>query len=108
MSTRHLFLVAALGLLGSATAAGMVACSSSDNNNGPTNHPDSGSPPNDSGGGQDSATSCQPAGDAGTCNANVTPQQDPYNACSSATANCIPFDDTRVPKDPSCNVPQVP
>jgi hypothetical protein len=44
--------------------------------------------------------------DAATCNSCYTQQQaqqDPYNACSPATANCIPFDTTRVP----ANVPRL-
>ncbi len=35
--------------------------------------------------------------DASTCNSCFTIQQDPLNACSPATVNCIPFDNTRVP-----------
>jgi hypothetical protein len=35
--------------------------------------------------------------DASTCNSCFTVQQNPLNACSPATVDCIPFDNTRVP-----------
>jgi hypothetical protein len=35
--------------------------------------------------------------DAATCNSCYTPAQNPLNGCSAAAANCIPFDNTRVP-----------
>jgi hypothetical protein len=117
MKTKSFFVgLSSLALVFS-TAATFVACSSDDNAN-PSPTPldasggndtgvDSG-PRADTGGGDSSsdapndapdAAPC--ASDAATCNSCVTPQQDPLHACSPATANCIPFDNTRVP----ANVP---
>jgi hypothetical protein len=100
------------------SSATFVACSSDDSNAGPTPldastgadgniNADTG-PGTDSGhadtgttdGGAPDTGSC--TSDAATCNSCVTPAQDPLHACSPATANCIPFDNTRVP----ANVPQ--
>ncbi len=104
-----------------ASTATFVACSSDDSNANPAPAPldastgndtgvDSGPTADTGGGNGDSsadasvdapdATPCTT--DAATCNSCVTPQQDPLHACSPATANCIPFDNTRVP----ANVPQ--
>jgi hypothetical protein len=102
-----------------ATSATFVACSSDDSNANPGPMPLDATPGNDTGnvdsstdtggGNGDSgtdATNDAPDAppcttDAATCNSCVTPQQDPLHACSPATANCIPFDNTRVP----ANVP---
>lgn len=111
--------LAAAAIVLSSTAM-FVACSS-DNaaTPGPTSH-DSGtgsdsSMNTDTGGGGDTGAmdtgvidtgSC--VSDAATCNSCYSPMQnmqDPYNACASSTANCIPFNNgTRVPP----NVPMVP
>ena len=109
--------LAGIALLLASSSAFIAACSSDNSASpGPTPH-DSGS-----GGGQDTGTGGRDAGspndsgnvpdvdpnchsDAARCNSCVTPQQDPYHACSSATANCVKFDNaTRVP----ANVPPVP
>jgi len=39
--------------------------------------------------------------DASNCNSCYTPSQDPLNACSPYTANCVSFDKTRVPSHPT-------
>jgi hypothetical protein len=102
-----------------ASSAAFVACSSDDSNANPGPTPLDGSSGTDTGGGNvdsgsdtgggngdsstDAPTDAPPCTtDAATCNSCVTPQQDPLHACSPATANCIPFDNTRVP----ANVPQ--
>ena len=100
------------------SAASLVACSSDDSsaNPQPTVH-DSGTAADsttggDSSPGNDGATTMDSAvidtgtcmSDATTCNSCYTPQQaaqDPYNACAPSTANCIKFDNSRVP----ANVP---
>jgi hypothetical protein len=56
-------------------------------------------------GGNDVDPSCQ--SDASTCNSCTTPANDPYNACSEQAANCVPFDNNRVPKE-NGQIPQVP
>jgi hypothetical protein len=113
----NLHILKALGAaLVAASFASFAACSSSSDSGNPTpqNHPDSGMmmmTGNDAGGGTDANSTpdanngCQ--SDASNCNSCVTPAMDPLNACSSQTGNCIPFDDTRVPKDSSGNVPKV-
>lgn len=35
--------------------------------------------------------------DAANCNSCYTPAQNPLNGCSAAAANCMPFDNTRIP-----------
>jgi hypothetical protein len=112
-------LVLALGL---ASVSALAACSSDDSSN-PTPTPahdsgtpiDSSLPPTpDSGGGVDAgpgedtgpgidaalpdAGSC--VSDASTCNSCYTPVVDPVNGCSPAAANCVKFDNTRVPAAP--------
>jgi len=111
-----LSLVLYLAAVGSAAVYG---CSSGDNNNpGPSSH-DGG---NDSTGSSGSSSSGSSSGsgsgsgsgsssgsssgsactsDASTCNSCATPSQDPYNACSQYTTNCIPFQKSRVPTHPS-------
>jgi hypothetical protein len=123
MNTRATLRLAVAALLALASSVAGVACSGDNSGNpGPTPH-DSGTQQdtsmgmdvqqsNDSPSSHDSPTG-NDAGDAGTdssnpnctsdamiCNSCVTPQQDPYNACSTATTNCIPFDKTRVPSHP--------
>jgi len=120
MKTKTFFVgLSSLALVFS-TAATFVACSSDDNANpsptpldasvGTDSGVDSG-PGADTGGGHSDSSADAPGDapdatpcttDAATCNSCVTPQQDPLHACSPATANCIPFDNSRVP----ANVPQ--
>ena len=111
MKTTHLLAPLAGIAIALAATAGLVACSSDDTNGGnPTPTRDGGGgmdssmgmdtgSQTDTGGGSDSSndvnTNCM--SDAANCNSCVTPAQDPYNACSSATANCIKFDNSRVP-----------
>jgi hypothetical protein len=102
-----------------ASSATFVACSSDDSNGNPAPAPLDASTAMDSSNTIDSAPgvdgstpdsgtvdsapdvgSC--VSDAATCNSCLTPAQDPLHACSPASANCIPFDNTRVP----ANVPQ--
>jgi hypothetical protein len=115
-TTTTLRLAAAL-LLTLASSVGIVACGGDDNagNPGPTPHDggmDNTNPMNDAHPGNDVAndtpnptdspndTNPNCMSDAATCNSCVTPMQDPYNACSSYTANCIPFMASRVPTHP--------
>ena len=116
MNTNRLLVTLASLALAVAGSTAVVACSSDDNANpapapldassstdsSADTGPDTGGGNGDSStdGGAPDATPC--TSDATTCNSCVTPQQDPLHACSPATANCIPFDNTRVP----ANVPQ--
>lgn len=120
MNARKMLLrLAMVSLVGVASASLVLACSGDDNNGNPnpTNH-DSGtgsssSSGGDGGSGNDTGTdgggssggdSSMEAGncmsDATTCNSCVTSMQDPYNACSPYTTNCIAFDPKRVPQHP--------
>ena len=108
--------LAAVAIILSA-AAGLGACSSDDSSNPQPVVRDSGTAADsttggDSSTGGDTGTMMDSAAldtgscmsDAASCNSCYSPTQnmaDPYNACSSATANCIKFDNTRVP----ANVP---
>jgi len=65
------------------------ASGGSGSSSGASGMPDGGG---DAEGGRNGTPVCAP--DASTCNSCVTPQQDPYNACSSFTGGCVPFDDT--------------
>jgi hypothetical protein len=118
MNTKKLLVTLTSVVLAVAGSSAVVACSSDDNSN-PAPTPLDGStgtdgssnldssPGTDSGhsdtgtgdGGTPDATPC--TSDAATCNSCVTEQSDPLHACAPATANCIPFDNTRVP----ANVP---
>ncbi|MDB4997754.1 MAG: hypothetical protein JWM74_5186 [Myxococcaceae bacterium] len=51
-------------------------------------------------------SACQPTGPK--CNSCVADDQDPYNACSSAITDCVPFDNARIPQGPNGGIPQVP
>jgi hypothetical protein len=51
-------------------------------------------------------SACQPT--SPKCNSCVTDDQDPYNACSSAVTDCVPFDNGRIPQGPNGGIPQVP
>ncbi len=82
---------------GIAALALLVACGSGDDTTSPVLGLDAG--------GQTDATTsdaCVFDGGAGVrCNACTTPATDPYNACSSFTSGCIPFDAARVPTHPT-------
>jgi hypothetical protein len=117
MNTSKIFApLAGIAILLASSSAFVAACSSSDSNTqpGPTAH-DSGSSAVDSGVGIDAGGSTDSGSlpdvdpnchsDAANCNSCVTAQQDPYNACATATSGCVKFDNkTRVP----ANVPPVP
>ena len=95
------------------SSAAFVACGGDDSQPaGPQQH--DASAPTDSGSNPDMGTTHMDGGsdsnipdtgscmsDAANCNSCVTPAQDPYNACSSATTNCVPFDPSRVPQHPT-------
>jgi hypothetical protein len=121
MNTRKIyFRLAVAALVASVSSFAFVACSSDDSNNtpGPSSHDSgatdsttsSGGDSSGSGSGSDTGAmdsntidvgSC--VSDASTCNScynAMQAQQDPYNACSPYTANCIPFDKSRVPMHP--------
>lgn len=93
-----------------AAFAAMVSCSD-DPNLSPTADaaatvPDGGGDGSTDGGpdtGNDGCVSDQPR-----CNSCATAPVDPYNACSSAVTNCVPFDAKRVPRGPGGGIPQVP
>lgn len=111
MSTKKIWaLFGAIAIAGSGIYA--TGCSSDDSNSGnpkPQPHDastqgDSSTGGNDGGTGSDTGTqndsgnpNCQ--SDATTCNSCADPKQDPLNACSPATGNCIHFDNSRVPKN---------
>jgi hypothetical protein len=122
MNTKTSLRLATAALLVIASSVAGVACGGDNSGNpGPTVH-DSGTPQDGAMGGMDvqpgndapgnndgpsnmdAGTDSNPnpncTSDATTCNSCVTPTQDPYNACSTATTNCIPFDKTRVPSHP--------
>ncbi len=121
MRTTRLYRVVAIGLAATLASALAAACSGDDNGSNPQPTTDSGFTPDgttagdDSSAGNDSSQaesstvdspsldtgSCK--SDASTCNTCYTAAQaaaDPYNACSQYTANCVPFDPTRVPSHP--------
>jgi hypothetical protein len=118
MKTSKLTIALASFALAISSSSAFIACSSDDSSQpGPSGHDASTSDSQttdsnntDSNMNPDTADldtgSCM--SDAATCNSCYTAQQaaaDPYNACSSATANCVPFNNaTRVP----ANVPPVP
>ena len=52
--------------------------------------------------GNDGCVSTEPR-----CNSCATAPVDPYNACSSAVTNCVPFDAKRIPQGPGGGIPQV-
>lgn len=119
MKTRTFQIASLTALVGIALSAVVAACSSDStgDNTKPTVHQDSGTPnqpdtsvmpipPASDGGGVDPIDAALPdvgacKSDASTCNSCYTPVQDPVNGCSPAAANCIKFDNTRVP----ANVP---
>jgi len=86
----------------------MVSCSD-DPNLAPTTDAavsEGGADGNEDGGedaGNDGCVSTQPR-----CNSCATAPVDPYNACSSAVTNCVPFDAKRIPQGPGGGIPQVP
>jgi hypothetical protein len=116
MNTNKLVLALSSFAIVFASSATFVACSSDDNSNpGPTplDASTDTSVGSDTGPGTDGSTQSDSSTDGGTpdtgtctsdaatCNSCVTQAQDPLHACSPATANCVPFDNTRVP----ANVP---
>jgi hypothetical protein len=86
-------------MLAALALSALSACGSSNNNNADAGVGIDGSSGNDAGG-------CQST--MANCNSCVTPAQDPLNACTSAVTNCLPFDETRVPKGADGKVPMVP
>ena len=46
--------------------------------------------------------------DQARCNSCAAASVDPYNACSGAVSNCVPFDPKRIPQGPGGGLPQVP
>jgi hypothetical protein len=121
MNTNKLLVTLASVVFAVASSTAVVACSSDDSSN-PAPAPLDASTGNDTGAGADTGATTDSGGhadtgtttdsgtpdtgpctsDAATCNSCVTAATDPLHACSPATANCIPFDNTRVP----ANVPQ--
>ena len=101
MRIRTLHVASLTTLSALAFSAFFAACSSDPaaDNPKPTSRQDSGSPDSPvvltDGGGLPDVGSCK--SDASTCNSCYTPAQDPVNGCSPASANCIKFDNTRVP-----------
>lgn len=100
---------APLLLLLTALALGLgavVACSD-DENLTPSVVPDAGPGANEAG-------IVVPPGEAGCasnrlqCNTCTTGELDPYNACTDAVTNCVPFDPRRIPEGPGGGVPVVP
>jgi hypothetical protein len=97
MYALKLFIQRTLMLAVMAAVTMTAACSSSGSNVG---NPDAG------GTGADASGGCQST--MPHCDTCMTMAQNPLNACSSAVDNCLPFDETRVPKGPDGKVPQVP
>jgi hypothetical protein len=109
-------LAAVVGMaMASSALALAIACSGDDNHGNPaptqrdSGGPDSTMPTGDDGGNppqQDAGTDATPIPDASCsdsskCNSCTTQANDPLNSCSPYTANCIPFDPSRVPTHPS-------
>lgn len=95
-----------LAVMAAVTAAAIVLACSDESNPTPSVVLPPG-PTADTGTLTPEASTC--ASDAATCNSCITPESDPYNACSSAAGGCVPFDnEARVPKGPNGGLPQVP
>lgn len=117
MKTRTFQYVSVLVATGALLGGGLAACSSdSGSNTKPSVHPDNGvanepdatapAPVTTDDSGLAPIDASLPdvgncTSDSGNCNSCYTVAQDPVNGCSSAAANCIKFDDKRVP----ANVP---
>ncbi len=73
-----------------------VACGNGDDTTSLVPFPDAGAPHDATI--PTASDACIPeGGDAARCNTCATPATDPYNACSTFTGGCIPFDAARVP-----------